>query len=72
MFVKGGKSADECEEHFYTFYNRGKEDYLPKEEDFIIMQRFAPSSAATSQRNNMSSQGAEDLGSDFFELDQDK
>ena len=37
MYVKGGKSADECEEHFFTFYNRDKEDFLPKEEDFIIV-----------------------------------
>ena len=36
MYVKGGKTADDCEEHFYTFYNRTRDDFLPREEDFII------------------------------------
>jgi hypothetical protein len=73
MYVKGGKTADECEEHFFTFYNRARDDCLPKEEDFIITQRFLPSSAATSQRNSSSQayDGGE-ISGEMFELDEDK
>ena len=72
MYVKGGKTADDCEEHYFTFYNRSREDCLPKDEDFIILQRYAHTSAGTSQRNPSSQLGDEPPAADFFELDEDK
>lgn len=30
------KQPKECEDHYYAFYNKSKEDYLPNEDDFII------------------------------------
>ena len=30
------KSAKECEEHYFTFYYKSKDDYLPRKEHFIV------------------------------------
>lgn len=49
------KSLTECEEHYYAFYNKSKEDFLPQEDDYIINQRFASQpTAAGSLRNSQS------------------
>ena len=37
MYVKGGKTPEECEEHYFTFFNRARDDPLPKDDDFIIL-----------------------------------
>jgi len=52
QYVKG-KSAEECEEHYYAFYNKSKVDTKPSEEDFIIVQRFnSTASSASSHRSS--------------------
>lgn len=51
QFVKT-KSAKDCEEHYYTFYNRGREDYIPKDEDFIIVSRYGGSTRGSSGQNS--------------------
>ncbi len=37
----------ECEEHYYAFYNKSRDDYLPKPDDYIILQRFQPLTTST-------------------------
>jgi hypothetical protein len=39
------KSPQQCEDHFYTFFNKGKEDYLPADEDYIITQKVTARSS---------------------------
>lgn len=34
LYVKS-KTAEDCEEHYFTFYYKSKEDCMPKEEDVI-------------------------------------
>ena len=29
QYVRGGKTAEQCEEHFFTFFNKTKEDDMP-------------------------------------------
>lgn len=43
------KSLQECEEHYYAFYNKSKEDFLPNDDDYIILQRY---STTASSRNS--------------------
>lgn len=33
------KNPKQCEDHFFTFYNKSKEDYLPNDEDFIVSHK---------------------------------
>lgn len=35
QFVKT-KQFKECEEHYFSFYNKQKDDFLPKNEDYIV------------------------------------
>lgn len=35
LYVKS-KTAEDCEEHYFTFYYKSKEDCMPKEEDVIV------------------------------------
>lgn len=35
------KTAKDCEEHYYTFFNKSKEDYIPCDDDFIIISRLS-------------------------------
>jgi Myb-like DNA-binding domain len=51
QFVKT-KTLTECEEHYYTFYNKSRADFLPYDDDYIISQRFVPSTAAGGLRNS--------------------
>lgn len=30
------KQPKECEDHYFTFYNKSREDPVPKSEDFIL------------------------------------
>lgn len=53
QYVKG-HNAQECEDHYYTFYNKGKEDFLPKDEDFIIQSRYTASTSSRSGSSQMS------------------
>jgi hypothetical protein len=47
------KTPEECEDHYYTFYFKGKNDWKPTDDDFIIVSRSA-SSAASSNRGGSS------------------
>lgn len=40
-------SQKECEEHYYTFFNKSRDDPQPNPDEFIIVQRFQPSSTST-------------------------
>ena len=38
-FVRS-KSKQECEDHYYSFYNKSKQDNLPKDVDIILKERL--------------------------------
>ena len=42
------KQPKECEEHYFTFYNKSREDPIPVEEDFIVKGRKTVKIGATS------------------------
>jgi len=63
------KSPKDCEEHYYTFYFRSKEEHLPNQEDYIILQRYHP---ATSTRGGTLSQNSDFGGASFATLDEQK
>lgn len=70
QYVKGGKTPDDCEEHFFTFYSRSLHEHIPNDEDFIIMQRFTQSTA--SQLGRVSSPSQDFDNSEHFLLDESK
>ncbi len=37
------KKPQECEDHYFTFFGKSREDFLPKEDDYVILQRYAHS-----------------------------
>jgi Myb-like DNA-binding domain len=41
-------SSKECEEHYYTFFNKSRDDHRPNPDDYIIMQRFQPATRSQS------------------------
>lgn len=38
QYVKS-KLSKECEDHYYTFYNKSKENIIPKDSDYIVSQK---------------------------------
>ena len=45
------KNSKECEDHYYTFFNKSREDPLPSQDDYIILQRYQPSTRTQSQQS---------------------
>lgn len=54
-------SAQECEEHFYTFFNKTKNDFLPTDEDFIIISRYS-TGASSEGGASFTEEGAGSMG----------
>lgn len=53
------KNSEECEDHYYTFYNKSKVDTKPVDDDFIIMQRFSTVSNSSNRSGVSSQQGVD-------------
>jgi hypothetical protein len=63
QYVKS-KNEVECEEHFFAFFNKSKEDVLPNEEDFIITHRLAPGGGSP-LKGGLLSQSSQALSGQF-------